>query len=62
MDRDEVKINADKIIKGVAHRNCPKCGVLKPLDDFGLRRMAGYGKDGSDRVTNQSWCRPCRSK
>lgn len=59
--RDEVRVLADEIIDGVVHRCCPKCGELKPLDEFGMRRMAGYGREeGTDLVTNQSWCRTCR--
>lgn len=60
---NEVRIRADKIINGIAHRKCPgPCKTLKPLDEFGLRKMAGAGKDGTDLVTNQSWCRECRTR
>ena len=59
-DRDEVRILADAIIDGIVHRKCPQCGDLKPLDEFGLRRMASHGKDGRDLLTNQSRCRDCR--
>ena len=58
--RPEVRINADAVVNGVVHRTCPNCNEVKPLDEFGLRKMAGHGKDGSDLVTNQSWCRTCR--
>ena len=58
---DRVRILASEVINGEAHRKCPKCGETKPLDDFGLRRMTGRGVDGGDLVTNQSWCRECRS-
>src|SRR5215831_4466621 len=34
---------------------CLKCRQIKPLAQFGLRRMA----DGA--VRNQPWCRSCRS-
>jgi len=34
---------------------CLKCQKIRPLSQFGLRRMA----DGS--IRNQPWCRPCRS-
>jgi len=34
---------------------CLKCQRIRPLSQFGLRRMA----DGS--IRNQPWCRPCRS-
>lgn len=34
---------------------CLKCKTVKPLAQFGLRKMA----DGA--IRNQPWCRPCRS-
>ena len=34
---------------------CLKCHRMRPLSQFGLRRMA----DGS--IRNQPWCRTCRS-
>ena len=34
---------------------CLKCKNVKPLAQFGLRRMP----DGA--IRNQPWCRPCRS-
>lgn len=34
---------------------CQKCHKMKPLGQFGLRRMA----DGA--IRNQPWCRTCRS-
>ncbi|HET6439935.1 MAG TPA: hypothetical protein VFG59_17855 [Anaeromyxobacter sp.] len=34
---------------------CLKCGKIRPLSQFGLRRMA----DGA--IRNQPWCRSCRS-
>jgi hypothetical protein len=34
---------------------CLKCHKMRPLAQFGLRKMA----DGS--IRNQPWCRPCRS-
>jgi hypothetical protein len=34
---------------------CLKCRTLKPLAQFGLRKMA----DGA--IRNQPWCRTCRS-
>jgi len=50
--------NADT---GMVERKCPKCGVTKPVNDFGLRRMKHAGPNGEDVIRNQSWCRPCRS-
>ena len=58
--RDKVRIRADKVIDGVVHRRCPKCGQMLPLDAFGIRRMANAGGDGADLLTNQSQCRGCR--
>ena len=34
---------------------CLKCHKMRPLSQYGLRRMA----DGA--IRNQPWCRPCRS-
>jgi hypothetical protein len=34
---------------------CLKCRKMRPLSQFGLRRMA----DGA--IRNQPWCKPCRS-
>ncbi|OHD26973.1 MAG: hypothetical protein A2Y38_08130 [Spirochaetes bacterium GWB1_59_5] len=60
-ERDTVRIHADEIIDGVAHKRCPgPCGRLLPLDHFGIRRMAGQGPAGTDLLTDQSWCRECR--
>ena len=59
-NRDEVRIRADAIIDGIVHRKCPHCKEMKPLDEFGLRRMAGHGTEGQDLLTNQSRCRDCR--
>jgi len=58
--RDTVRIHADKIIDGVAHKECPNCGEMKPLDDFGLRRKKNAGPEGEDVIADQSWCRDCR--
>lgn len=57
-----VRIHADEIINGIAFRRCPNpnCGKLKPLKEFGLRRMAKSGENGLDLITNQSWCQDCR--
>lgn len=35
---------------------CIRCHKVRPLSQFGLRRMA----DGA--IRNQPWCRPCRSE
>lgn len=56
--RPEVKIQADAVIGGVVYRTCPKCGESKPLDAFGLRKMADA--EGQEQIRNQSWCRDCR--
>lgn len=34
---------------------CLKCGAMKPLTMFGLRKM------GDGAIRNQPWCRTCRS-
>ncbi len=58
--RDTIRIRSDESVDGEAYRKCPNCGQEKPIDEFGLRRMKGQGEDGSDLITNQSWCRDCR--
>lgn len=57
---DELKILADQIVDGVVHRKCPRCKEVKPLSEFGLRKLKARAAGGSDLVTNQSWCTPCR--
>lgn len=60
-ERDTVRIHVDEVIDGLAHKRCPgPCKRMLPLDYFGIRRMAGRGADGSDLITDQSWCRDCR--
>lgn len=34
---------------------CPRCRKLRPLCQFGLRRMAG------GQIRNCPWCKTCRS-
>lgn len=58
--RPTVKINAESI-GGKVVRTCPKCKIQKDIDEFGLRTMKHAGDNGEDLVTNQSWCRPCRT-
>lgn len=59
--RDELQINIHGVVDGRPVRRCPHCGELKDLNEFGLRRIQGKGKDGSDVVANQPWCRTCRT-
>lgn len=66
MARDRVRINAHRIdpSSGELFRNCPGplcSGKEHNIDEFGLRKFRRYFEDGSDLVTNQSWCRECRS-
>lgn len=56
-----VKIVGETGSNGEVYRTCPKCGTSKPLNDFGLRTLKKAGPGGEDVITNQSWCRPCRS-
>lgn len=60
IDRDAVRILADEIVDGVVHRRCPECKELKPLDEFGLRRVKQGASGGRDLLTNQSRCHKCR--
>lgn len=62
MQRDIVLVQGERDRKtGAVSRKCPSCEVVKPLNDFGLRRMKNAGPNGEDVVRNQSWCRDCRS-
>ena len=47
-------VKADSYKGGVLYRKCPKCGEVKPLIEFGLRKM------GNGKVREQSWCKKCR--
>lgn len=58
--RDEIRLAVDEVRGGVPYRRCPKCKEMKPMDDFGLRKMGVTGKHGGDIVANQSHCRACR--
>ena len=60
MQKDIVVVQGERGNTGVVHRKCPRCEVVKPLNDFGLRRMKQAGPNGEDVVRNQSWCRECR--
>lgn len=61
MQKDRVVVQGEQDKTGAVHRKCPCCGVVKPLNDFGLRRMKNAGPNGEDVIRNQSWCRECRS-
>ena len=39
-------IQSSKTVDGIAYRRCPRCEQEKPIDAFGLRRMAGQGPSG----------------
>lgn len=47
-------LNINSYQDGRILRICPKCKLLKDIDDFGFRLM-------NDKVTNQSWCSKCRA-
>ncbi len=51
----KVKIQAEGYNGKEPTRICPKCGLEKPLSDFGYRKMTGTGE-----LRNQSWCKSCR--
>ena len=60
MQKDIVVVQGEQDKAGVVHRKCPRCEVVKPLNDYGLRRMKQAGPNGEDVIRNQSWCRECR--
>lgn len=47
-------LKVDNYKDGILYRKCPKCGEIKPLIEFGLRKM------GNGKVREQSWCKKCR--
>ncbi len=55
-DIKKIVINASKYNGSEPTRQCPKCGKMKPLSEFGFRNM------GDGTVRNQSWCINCRGK
>jgi len=58
--RAELRIQVDELRDGKLYRRCPNCGVLKEINDFGLRTFKAGGTEGQDIIANQSWCRECR--
>jgi hypothetical protein len=58
--RQIVKLNGESV-GGKVVRTCPHCATQKDINEFGLRTFKGAGDRGEDVVTNQSWCRQCRS-
>lgn len=57
-----VRIKVDELRKGRPFRKCPKCALVKDLNQFGLRRMIGAARNGVDVVAAQAWCKSCRGK
>ncbi|RYQ02696.1 hypothetical protein PG22506_0323 [Bifidobacterium pseudolongum subsp. globosum] len=54
MSEEHVTINMDAYDNGKVMRECPHCGELKPIEEFGFRDM------GDGEIRNQSWCIDCR--
>lgn len=59
--RDVIQIHVDDVKDGKPLKRCPKCGILKDLDEFGLRRKVGAARNGADVISAQAHCRDCRS-
>lgn len=55
-----VQIKVDELRDGKLHKRCPHCGVLKEINEFGLRRKQGAGRNGVDVIAAQAWCKTCR--
>jgi len=55
-----IRITADELRDGEPFKRCPQCGILKSLNDFGLRLKKAAAAGGVDVLTTQSWCRSCR--
>jgi hypothetical protein len=59
--RDTINIHIDELREGKPYKRCPNCGDVKEINEFGLRRKIGAGKNGADVIADQAWCRVCRS-
>lgn len=59
--RDTINIHIDELREGKPYKRCPNCGCVKEINEFGLRRKIGAGKNGADVIADQAWCRVCRS-
>lgn len=53
-DNVKVTLNADGYDGTEPTRKCSHCGLIKPLREFGWRKM------DDQNVRNQSWCKDCR--
>lgn len=60
MLRPRILIHAEELRDGIPYKRCPKCGDMKELDDFGLRRKVAAAKTGQDIISVQSRCHDCR--
>lgn len=60
--RDTINIHIDELREGKPYKKCPCCGEVKEINEFGLRRKVGAGKNGTDVLADQSWCRVCRTR
>ena len=56
--RTKVNIQIDGMIDNRPMKRCPKCHVVKDLDDFGLRFLKL--PNGGQECRVQSRCRDCR--
>ena len=59
------RIQPDKIMRTgdgqfVFLFHCPHCDAFMPLESFGVRRPRAQ-QNGTDLITEQSWCKQCRS-
>ena len=60
--RQSLILTAERILicmdTGVIRLKCRRCGEMRTLGEFGVRRMKAH-RDCSPR-RNQAWCQPCR--
>lgn len=62
MLRPRILIHAEELRDGIPYKRCSKCGHMKELNDFGLRRKVGAAKGGQDIISAQSRCHDCRTE
>lgn len=60
--RDIIQLAVDAFRNGKLYKRCHHCRKLKEINEFGLRRKVGMGKNGADVIAVQAWCVTCRSE
>ena len=55
-ERECVTVRISMALLEQLFKMCPHCGEMKPLMEFGLRRM----QPADEELKPQSWCSSCR--